>query len=381
MKFLVIGSGMMGSALAYDLAHSSDIEAITLADADLQRAKATADWIKSENVRPVRLDVEYFDDVIALMEGHDCAIAATSFRHNYELTKAALEAGVHFCDLGGNDDVVQRQRDLDAKANERNLLIVPNCGLAPGLANVLAARGAEQFETVDSIFIRVGGLPQHPKPPLNYQLSFSVEGLLNEYSGTSVTLRDYKRVEIDTMTEIERIEFPPPFGALEAFHTSGGTSLLAEMFEGKVRELDYKTIRYAGHCGRFKALLDVGFASNEPITVGTNLLTARELFVELLKRKLSGSDPDAVLVRVTVRGVRAGKQQTLTFNLVDFYQENDNISAMMRVTAFPTSIIAQEIVRGTIRNRGVHTPEQCVPLDPLIAELQKRDIRISQEWN
>ncbi len=381
MKFLVIGSGMMGSALAYDLAHSAGIEAITLADADLQRAKATADWIRSEHVRPVRVDVEYFDDVIALMEGHDCAIAATTFGHNYELTRAALEAGVHFCDLGGNDDVVQRQRSLDAKANERNILIIPNCGLAPGMANVLAARGAEQFETVDSIFIRVGGLPQHPKPPLNYQLVFSAEGLLNEYGGKSVALRDYKKVEIDAMTEIERINFPPPFGPLEAFHTSGGTSLLPEIFEGKVRELDYKTIRYAGHCERFKTLIDIGFASNEPITVGPNLLTAKEMFVELLKRRLSGSDPDVVLVRVTLQGLRAGKQQTLTFNLVDSYQENDNISAMMRTTGFPTSIIAQQIVRGTISMRGVLTPEQCVPLDPLLAELRNRGITISQEWN
>lgn len=381
MKFLVIGSGLMGSALAYDLARSEDVETVTLADADIERAKTTAARLHSDKIRVVRIDVEYFDDVIALMEGHDCVIGATTFRHNFELTKAALEASVHLCDLGGNDDVVHRQRGLDAKAKERNVLIVPNCGLAPGLANVLAARGAEKFDRVDSIRIRVGGLPQRPKPPLNYQLVFSVEGLVNEYTGKSVTLRDYKIAEIETMTGVEHIEFPPPFGTLEAFLTSGGASALPEMFEGKVRELDYKTIRYAGHCAQFKELLDVGFASNEPIAVGSNLLTAKEMFFELLKRKLAGSDPDVVLLRVTIHGERAGKEQTLSFNLIDFYQENDNITAMMRTTAFPTSIIAQLIVRGIIQSPGVMTPEQCVPLDQLLSELTNRGINITEHWH
>ena len=380
MKILVIGAGQMGTALAYDLAHSGRVESITLADADVNRAQSSVEHIRSEKIRAVRLDVEYYDNVISLMEGHDCAIGATTFRHNYELTKAALEAGIHFCDLGGNDDVVRRQLSLSAAANERNILVVPNCGLAPGLANILAARGAEQFETVDAIHIRVGGLPQHPKPPLNYQLAFSVEGLVNEYSGSCHVLRDGKIAERATMTEVESIEFPPPFGMLEAFLTSGGASMLPQMFEGRVGELDYKTIRYPGHCERFKALLDLGFASNEPIAAGSNLLTAREMFFELLKRKLSGSDTDVVLLRVMIRGKRAGTAQTLVFELIDFYQENHNISAMMRMTAFPTSVIAQLIVGGTIRQRGVLTPEQCVPLDPMLSELTARGIAVREQW-
>jgi lysine 6-dehydrogenase len=371
---------MMGSALAYDLARSSGVEAITLADADLGRAQAAAARI-DPRIRAARVDVDYFDDVIELMEGHDCAVGATSYRHNYALTKAAIEAGVHFCDLGGNDDVVRRQLDLDRNAAKRGILVLPNCGLAPGLANVLAARGAQKFESVDSIALRVGGLPQHPQPPLNYQLVFSVEGLVNEYSGKSSVLREYRITEVDAMTELESIDFPPPFGRMESFHTSGGSSLLPQMFEGSVRELDYKTIRYPGHCDRFKELLDLGFASNEPISAGSNLLTAKEMFYELLKRKLSGSGPDVVLLRVVLRGGLEGKQKTLSFDLIDFCQENDNITAMMRTTAFPTSVIAQLIVRGIIAERGVRTPEQCVPLEPLLVELRHRNINIVPTWH
>jgi lysine 6-dehydrogenase len=380
MNFLVFGSGLMGSALAYDLAHSSGVKSVTLADTDERRAVEAASRIGSNLVHPKRLNVEYYDDVIESLRGHDCAIGAVSYRFNHMLSKACIEAGVHYCDLGGNQEVVNRQRALHARAIERGVTIVPNCGLAPGFANVLAARGAEQFESVEAIHIRVGGLPQHPKPPFNYQLVFSVEGLINEYTGESVVLRDFKKTMVPTMTEVESIEFPPPFGTLEAFHTSGGTSLLPEMFEGKVRTLDYKTIRYKGHCERFKSLLDLGFASSEPISVGTNVMTAREMFHELLKRKLSGSDPDVVLLRATIRGTQNGRERSLVFSLIDSFDKNANISAMMRTTSFPTSVIAQFLVNGTIQQRGVLTPEQCVPLQALIDELRQRAFNIREEW-
>ncbi len=378
MNFLVLGSGLMGSAVALDLVRSEGVERVTIADADGERARHVASTLASKKVQARSLDVQYFDEVIEIMRGHDCAIGAISFRYNYALSKAALEAGIHYCDLGGNDEVVAKQRTLDDSAKKRNVTIVPNCGLAPGLASVVAAGGAAKLDTVHSIKIRVGGLPQHPKPPLNYQLVFSVEGLMNEYTGKSIVLRDGARAEVDALTEIETIEFPPPFGTLEAFHTSGGTSLLPDLFLGKVRELNYKTIRYPGHCEKFKTLLYLGFASNEPINVGSNLLTEKEVFFELLKRKLPSSGPDVVLIRVMIEGKKNDRDHRLTYNLIDYYDETDNITAMMRTTSYPTSIIAQLIVSGAISARGVLTPEQCVPLGPMISELASRNIRISE---
>lgn len=381
MKFLVIGAGMMGSAVAYDLARSGGVERVTVADIDLARCQLVAQKIGSAKVHPVALDVNYYDHVIDAMSGHDCVVSAVSFHHNLLLTKAAIESRVHFCDLGGNDDIVRQQLSLNDAAREANTVIIPNCGLAPGLANVLAARGTELFDAVDSVHLRVGGLPQHPRPPLNYQLVFSVEGLLNEYTGKATVLRNGTLAQVDTLSETEMIEFPPPFGTLEAFHTSAGASLLPEMFAGKVRELDYKTIRYRGHCERFKMLLDVGFASNDPITVGSNVLTSKELFSELLKKKLESSGKDVVLLRVTIRGERKGYPQTLTFDLVDFFNENDNITAMMRATAFPTSVIAQFAVSGRLPVKGVATPEMCVPLKPLLEELRQRNINVIERWS
>lgn len=379
-SFLIVGTGQMGSALAYDLVRSEGVAHVTVADIDLKNAERVAARLPSNKVRPVGLDVNYFDDVIELMRGHDCVIGAVSYRYNYALSKAAVEASTHFCDLGGNDEVVERQLSLDELARARGVTIVPNCGLAPGLANILAAGGAAKFETLHSMKMRAGGLPQHPRPPLNYQLVFSAEGLLNEYSGLSAVIRGGRVTKLPTLTEIESLGFPQPFGTLEAFHTSGGTSLLPRLYEGKVLELDYKTIRYPGHCEKFKALLDIGFGDNDPMTIGSNVLTEREIFIELLKRKLPSSGPDVVLLRVTVDGLRSNREQRLTYNLIDFHSETDNITAMMRTTSYPTSIIAQMLASGSITQRGVLTPEQCVPVDPLISGLKERGVNIVETW-
>lgn len=312
------------------------------------------------------------------MRQANVAIGATSYTQNIQLTNAAIETKIHFCDLGGNMDVVYEQMKQNDRARAANVLILPNCGLAPGMACVIAAGGAKRFSAVEAIHIRVGGLPQNPQPPLNYQLVFSAEGLINEYLEPAEAIRNGEIKHLDSMIDIEELEFSPPFGKLEAFNTSGGVSTLTGMYKGKIRDLDYKTIRYKGHCEKFKTLLDLGFASSEPIMVGNSVRTARELFEEMLRRKLPANGPDVVLTRVTIKGTMSGSPKTLAYEMIDYYDDTVKITSMMRTTAFPTSIIAQMVVNGTITARGVLPPEQCVPLDPFIAELKKRNIIIKE---
>src|SRR5205823_13354745 len=140
--------------------------------------------------------------------------------------------------LGGNNAVVDAELALDAQAKAAGVNIIPDCGLAPGMVAVLVAHGAQRFEHLDEVHIRVGGLPQNPKPPLDYQLVFSVEGLINEYIEPARIIGGGKIETVESMTELEDIEFPPPFGKLEAFQPSGGTSTLPDTFLGRVRELD-----------------------------------------------------------------------------------------------------------------------------------------------
>src|SRR5690349_18382698 len=253
MRMLVLGAGRMGLGAVHDLVQQPDVDGVTVADFDLAKAEAIASRYP-EKARAAQIDCNDHSAVVELMTGHASAISCVNYWLNEKLARAAIAARTHFCDLGGNNDVVDAELALDAEARTAGINIIPDCGLAPGMVAVLVAHAVQGFETIDEIHIRVGGLPQTPKPPLDYQLVFSVEGLINEYIERARIIRDGRIAEVESMTEVESLEFPPPFGTMEAFQTSGGTSTLPETFLGRVRELDYKTIRYPGHCAKFKTM-------------------------------------------------------------------------------------------------------------------------------
>lgn len=376
MRYLVLGAGMMGSAIAYDLAHALPTSDVLLADRDEPRARRAAAAIGPQ-VRPVRLDINDDTALVRLLNGCAVVVSAASYAVNEMVARAAISAGVHMCDLGGNNDVVDRQLTLHDSARARGVTLIPNCGLAPGLINVLAVHGMAEFDIVDAIHLRVGGLPQHPRPPLNYQIVFSVEGLLNEYLEPAEVITNGSLQRVPSLTGVEEISFPEPYGRLEAFHTSGGLSTLPRTLLGRVQTVDYKTIRYPGHCEKFSVLLELGFAAAEPVHIGSGLNTTREFFTELLKRRLSFDDPDVVLARATLTGKQGGVQRTLVYECVDAYDTMTKITAMMRTTAFPTSITAILLAQGAITARGVLPPEACVPGDRLIAELARRGVHIT----
>jgi lysine 6-dehydrogenase len=377
MRYTVLGAGMMGSAVAYDLAVTYPGEEVVLADLDGEAAAKSAKAI-GPNVRPLQLDVNNLEGLASALRGSSVVVSAVSYAVNELVTRAAIQAGVHMVDLGGNNDIARRQMALDRMAKDRGVTIVPNNGLAPGLINILALTAAGEFEALDSIHLRVGGLPQHPRPPLGYQIVFSVEGLINEYVEKAVAIRNGDPVLVDSMSELEEIAFPAPFGTLEAFQTSGGLSTLPEILSGKVRNLDYKTIRYKGHCEKFKTLLDLGFATSEPLMLGGTVKTNREFFAELLRKKLDFGDKDVVLARATVTGQSHGTQKTLVHEFIDYFDDATQMTAMMRTTAFPASITAAMLAHGAITARGVMPPELCVPGALMIEELGRRNITITR---
>lgn len=377
MKILVLGSGRMGLGVAFDLAQSPDVEAVTIADLEIERARAVAASVKSDKLGPARVDVTNYMKVVELMRGHDAAISCVTYFHNLRLARAAVEARVNFCDLGGNNAVVTEELSLDVAAREAGINIIPDCGLAPGMVSILVAHGAQTFDELEAIHIRVGGLPQHPRPPLNYQIVFSVEGLINEYVERARVIRDGKIMEVDSLAEIERLSFPAPFDEMEAFQTSGGASTLPESFLGRTRELDYKTIRYPGHCEQFKLLIDLGLAASGEIELDGKRVSPRRVLGELLLRHLPADEPDVVLVRVEFRGAAEGINRRVRYDIIDRFDESTGLSAMMRMTAFPASIIAQMMARGEIKEKGAIPQERAVPPDAFVAELIKRNIQIT----
>lgn len=368
MKALVLGAGMMGKALAYDL-RKSKFETV-IADVEEEKTKEVADFVKGE---AVLCDVADRRAVVKIMRECDVAISAVPYFFNYGLAQAAVEAGCHFCDLGGNNDVVNQELSLHDDAVEKGVLIVPDCGLAPGMTNVIAGLGVEEADAAE-VHIRVGGLPQIPKPPLNYSLVFSVHGLLNEYIEPAMVIRNGKILKVESLTEVEEIDFPP-IGVLEAFQTSGGTSTLPQTYKGRLKELDYKTIRYKGYCAQMRALLDVGMCSEEPVDVGPFWVRPRDVLSRVLERVLPHQDKDMVLLRVSARGGKGEK----VYEMIDYYDEELEMTAMARTTAFPTSVIAQMIAEGTIMERGALPPEKVVLAEEFVEELRKRKIIINEK--
>jgi len=378
MKILVLGAGRMGHGAAFDLIYNSpEVETVTIADYDLAKAETVAANINNSKIKAVRIDVSNYEDVVKLMRGHDAAISCVNYWYNVELSKAAIETKTNFCDLGGNNYIVDSQLALDAEAMNAGINIIPDCGLAPGMVSVLAMHGANRFEKVEEIHIRVGGLPQNPQPPLNYQLVFSVEGLINEYVETARVIRGGEIVEIASMAELETLEFEN-FPALEAFQTSGGTSTLPDTFHGKIKELDYKTIRYAGHCDKFKTMIDLGLCSSDEIVADYVKIKPRKVLGELLQRNLPADEPDYVLIRLEFVGVKDGTRKRLRYDIVDEYDAAANTSAMMRTTSFPASIIAQMAVRGDVKMRGATPQEKAIDPQKFVAELARRNINISE---
>jgi lysine 6-dehydrogenase len=382
MRVLVLGAGRMGLGAAYDLAHNSEgVARVTVADVDDARARAVCETLRDPRVQPAKVDVTDGARVVEMMRGHDAAISCVTYFHNAALARAAVEAGTNFCDLGGNNTVVDAELALDAEARAAGVNLVPDCGLAPGMVSVLAAHGAARFESLDELHIRVGGLPQRPRPPLDYQIVFSVEGLINEYVERARVIRGGLVVEVESMTELESLDFPEPFGRMEAFQTSGGTSTLPETFLGRVRELDYKTIRYPGHCERFRLLVDLGLTGSDPVELGGARLAPRRLLGEMLCRHLPADEPDVVLVRLEFVGRLAGGAggaSRLRYDVIDRFDERTGLSAMQRTTSFPASIIAQMTARGLTTRKGAVPQELCVPPDAFVAELAARGIRIDE---
>ncbi len=378
MQVALLGSGMMGKAIAYDLAQNDKIEKILVCDIDLSNADDVAAFVKSDKVVPTWVDVRNQKGTMETVSGSKVIISAIHYQFNLDLTKLAIEIGAHFVDLGGNHKVVGEQLKLHQQAKNKDITIIPDTGLAPGLVQVLTSFGSSKFDELENIRLRVGGLPQKPDPPLNYKIVFSVEGLINEYIEDAIVIRDGKVQNVKSLSEVEELSFPSPFEKLEAFQTSGGTSTLPLTYYGKVKNLDYKTIRYPGHSKLFQTLISLGFCSSEALEVNENKIIPRHLTGMLLEKALGKDEKDVVLVSADFEGKKDGKSRHLKYRMIDYYDESTGLSAMMRSTGFSSSIIAQMLAEGKIEKKGVVPQELSVPPQLYMEELSRRNFSLEE---
>mgnify|MGYP006284926423 CR=1 FL=1 len=379
MRFLILGGGLQGTACAYDLLRQDDVERVTIAD--LERGPDTAPDFLPDDDRLRWESADFSDEgqVRAAMEGHDVALSAAPYFFNGDLARLAIGEGLDYSDLGGNTEIVFGQLDRDGEAREAGVTLVPDVGLAPGIVNVLAAEALRRLDHAEAVRMFVGGLPQNPKPPLDYQVVYSLRGALDYYTTPSSVIRDGHREQMEALSEVEELDFED-LGRLEAFHTAGGASVLPWRFEGEVDRLEYKTLRYPGHARIMKAIRDLGLLSEEPVQVEGRDVVPREVFIACAGPKLEHpGEPDLVALRVVGAGRRDGREVTLTWNLLDREDEETGISAMMRCTGYSLSVVGLMLARGDIEGPGVLPPDEGIPYGPFVDELAERGVEIRLE--
>ncbi|MDJ0923657.1 MAG: saccharopine dehydrogenase C-terminal domain-containing protein [Acidimicrobiia bacterium] len=380
----IIGAGRQGIAAAYDLAVRGAASRIVLADLDdavsARAAAAIRDLAAGSNVGHESFNAAERRDATSFMAEFDVVLGAASWRLNVGLTEAAIDAGAHFVDLGGNAEVVWAQLAMDDGARAKGVCVVPDCGQVPGTGANLMAHVARSFDVAESVTLYDGGIPRSPVEPWNYQLAFSMDGLTNEYSGEGLYIVDGapRAVPVFDPDEYELVEFEE-FGTLEAFVTAGGLTTLSRTLAGQVRNLKNKTLRYPGHAAQFKAFRDMGLFEDQPIDVGGQRVSPRAVFHTLIEPQIrAGTDYDDVVInRVVGTGTIDGSEYRVTLDVVNGRPAGLPFTAMQAATGWHAAIVMHRLATGRVPP-GVTEVENAIEGSEILRELEARGFRVSE---
>ncbi|CAN7316765.1 saccharopine dehydrogenase C-terminal domain-containing protein [Pararhizobium sp. LjRoot238] len=339
-NIVVIGAGKIGSTIARLLAHSGDYH-VTLAD---RSAEQLAMIETHDAIATAEIDIADSDALVGLLTGKFAVLSAAPFHLTIAIAEAASKAGVHYLDL---TEDVESTRRVKAIAETANTAFIPQCGLAPGFISIVANDLANHFDTLDSVRMRVGALPQYPSNALNYNLTWSTDGVINEYIEPCEAIVEGQLIEVPALEERE--EFSLDGVTYEAFNTSGGLGTLCESLKGKVRTLNYRTIRYPGHAAIMKALLnDLG------------LRHRREVLKDIFENALPSTMQDVVIIFVTVAGRKDGRlvQETYANKVYSAVVAGRMMSAIQITTACSICAVLDMLAKGELPSKGFIRQEE-----------------------
>ena len=387
LRYGVLGAGRQGTAAAYDIARFGDADVVLLGDADVNAARESAARVNTllgrEIARPVEVNAREPESLGQFLRGLDACVSAVPYYLNVGVARAAIAAGCSLCDLGGNTDVVLEELALDEEARGAGVSVIPDCGVGPGLISNLAVFAIGKFDAPQEVLIYDGGLPKLARPPFNYACFFNIEGLTNEYAGDALYIKDGRaaRVKCFDEAEYELIDVPS-LGQLEAFTTSGALSTMVTTFEGRLRTLKNKTLRYPGHYALFKGMSDLGLLDTEPISVDGTSVAPRKLLHALLIPRFAPRplEHDLMVIHLRARGLVDGKAMSLTLDLLDFYDEATGLTAMERTTGFHAAIVAQMMARGETE-RGAIPLERAVNAARMVEEVGRRGMEVKTKMS
>jgi lysine 6-dehydrogenase len=375
VKVIVLGSGKIGSIMAREFASSVEDARITMADIDEGRAKSAASSIPGSDW--ITIDTTDYEDLVGKIRGYDMVLGALPGDYGYMSIKASIEARANMVDISYT---VENPLGLDAMAKEKGVTVVPDCGVAPGLSNILVGYAASRLDTVKTAHFMVGGIPEKPVPPLGYTITWSADGLVDEYVRDVSIIKGGEKVTVPALSGLEEIEFPG-VGTLESFYTDG-LRTLADSIEG-VESMWEKTLRYPGHVEKVRLLRDLGFFDDKPVKILVGEVSPKYVTARLFERTLWMPEVgDLLAMRIEVSGKLGGEDKTYEYRLIDYFNHETGVSAMARTTGYTAAIVAAMMAKGKITGKGVLTPESLAR-DPeftegVIAELGKRGVNVEK---
>lgn len=380
-RYLVLGSGRQGTAAAYDLARYRVADRLILADASLDQALSAAERIcgffPEAPVDAQLLNACDSNELRRVLEEErvEILLSGLPYTYNFIVAQTAVSLGVSMVDMGGSTEIARKQLTLDNEARDRGAVLVPDCGMGPGMNISLLVYAMAQLDDPQHAYVYEAGLPSDPEPPWNYALTFHIGGLTNEYTGEAMFLREGKLVSVRALEGAEEVEIPE-LGMLEARVTTGGLSTAPWTFQGTLQTLENKTLRYPGHWQQIEAFRDLGLLEESPIEVNGHEVIPRHVFHTLFESQVT-KEPvrDVAVIHVRVVGMKDGDWTEVVVDLVDRYDEVTRFTAMERITGWHTSIMAQLIASGEIP-AGAHSVESAISPERIVEEAHRRGLSI-----
>lgn len=343
-KVLLLGAGKIGRMIGKLLQESGDFE-VLVGDHDAEALQ------RMHGLETLRLDASNHEELLNALQDRDSVISALSYRFNVAVAQTALKAGCSYFDLTEDVSCAAKIRELAEQASPGQIFM-PQCGLAPGFIAIIAHHLTQQFDSLETVHLRVGALPQFPSNALKYNLTWSTDGLINEYCNLCEAIHEHQRISVLPLEGFEHFSLDGV--RYECFHTSGGLGTLCETLEGKVRELNYKTIRYPGHRDLMLFLV------NE-----LRLSQRRDLLKDILENAVPITFQDVVVIFCTVIGKRHGQLVQIS-DARKIYQQviDDEVWSSIQITTASSVCAAVDLhrqkalpERGFVRQEQVGLPD------------------------
>ena len=349
LRAVVIGSGLVGSEIARDLARSNTFSEVVVVDAKAENLAR----LKGKKIRTVKTNVFHGSVLARLLEDSDIVCGALPGRLGFEMMRKVIGAGKDLVDISYTP---QDPFALDSLAKKNNCILVPQCGVAPGLSNICVGDASRRFSKVDAVRIMVGGLPRHPRPPLNYQFVFSPDDVINEYTRPARIIDQGHVKFTPALSGMGEMRFPG-VGELEFFVTDGLGTLPTSF--PNVNEMAEYTLRYPGHARIMESLRTIGLLDKVLIEFDGKSIEPRRVVLELMRSLSRDSGKEDLLAfRVEVRGRIGRRLGEVRYQMLDFYDPRLQATAMARTTAYTCTAVTHLITQGKIPRKGVVTPEE-----------------------